>query len=119
MKVVKIALMALVLGFVGCQEDEVIVLNGDKSCDTEVTYTVIKPIVGSIESTPNDGPWNWYVQGQDTLTQEVMDICKCRGIQTEALDIWDKYVSTFGNLNQLDKQEWYENNPTTFECVEF
>lgn len=120
MKVFKICLLLVVLGIVGCQEDEVITLidQGDKDCTEEVTYRVVRPIISSIEFTPNDGPWNWYVAGQDTVKNEQMERCQCENVAKEDLENFQKYTNTLGLINGIEWSWWYSTNPTTFECIE-
>ena len=125
MKVFKICVLLVVLGIVGCQSDDTVTLiddnditQGDKDCFDEVTYTVVRPIISSIEFTPNDGPWNWYVSGQDTVKQEVMERCQCEVMAKEDLENFQKYTNTLGVTNGIEWSWWYSTNPTTFECIE-
>ena len=125
MKVFKICALLVVLGIVGCQSDETVdliddndITQGDKDCFDEVTYMVVRPIISSIEFTPNDGPWNWYVSGQDIVKQIQMERCQCEVTAKEDLENFQKYTNTLGLINGIEWSWWYSTNPTTFECIE-
>ena len=125
MKVFKICALLVVLGIVGCQSDDQVdliddndITQGDKDCFDEVTYMVVRPIISSIEFTPNDGPWNWYVSGQDTVKQIQMERCQCEVTAKEDLENFQKYTNTLGVVNGIEWSWWYSTNPTTFECIE-
>ena len=125
MKVFKICLLLVVLGIVGCQSDDQVdliddndITQGDKDCFDEVTYMVVRPIISSIEFTPNDGPWNWYVSGQDTVKNEQMERCQCENVAKEDLENFQKYTNTLGVVNGIEWSWWDSTNPTTFECIE-